>query len=284
MLILPKFRDWSGIFTRARGTGLEPAGTPVPRFLRAMGDYTKTQSRDQRVDGWGGDIRGQQIPGVAQGQLLGIIPESYFKTPDWLQFAAEISGIQEVITQPLYAYKAYAAAGYTDTLFFDQNEGNATNTRWDTNLQGPGGSLPANQMEVVVAIGVVPMPDDADVFVANALGKAGIEWYDVLTNGRLEFFISNKEYLGVSPLWGLPTGFGPGTFTSSTAPSATAYSANFLNNGSPDNRARFHLDPPIGILPGRPFGARLKYATAEAVTTAGRMGVWLHGWQIRTVS
>jgi hypothetical protein len=228
----------------------------------------------------------QVAPNMPGSQLLSVLPTSALQLPDLEQFMNEIRGISELLAWPLYAYKAYPTAGATQILFYDQNENNATNRRGDTNMVGPGGALPGNQMYVAVSVEVVPIPGADQVATAPTVtATAGRDFYNVLRNlCWLEYKISQKEVLVQGPLTLFPTGFGIGTVLAG-APTVVD-SVSHLNNGSPDNRAIFHLDPPIGLLPVRPFTVSLNWRTAQAVTasTKGhRIGVLQKGWLIRAV-
>jgi hypothetical protein len=250
-----------------------------------------TMSYKQAKEFWGAKLLlapwlAQVAPSMPGSQLLSVLPTSALQLPDLEQFMNEIKGISELLAWPLYAYKAYPTAGATQILFYDQNENNATNRRGDTNMVGPGGALPGNQMYVSVSVEVVPIPGADQVATAPTVtATAGRDFYNVLRNlCWLEYKISQKEVLVQAPLTLFPTGFGIGTVLAG-APTVVD-SVSHLNNGSPDNRAIFHLDPPIGLLPVRPFTVSLNWRTAQAVTasTKGhRIGVLQKGWLIRAV-
>jgi hypothetical protein len=258
---------------------------------RHAGEFAlPTMSYKLAKEFWGHKLL--QAPWLAQAanlpgsQLLSVLPTSALQLPDLEQFMNEIKGISELLAWPLYAYKAYPTAGATQILFYDQNENNATNRRGDTNMVGPGGALPGNQMYVSVSVEVVPIPGADQVATAPTVtATAGRDFYNVLRNlCWLEYKISQKEVLVQAPLTLFPTGFGMGTVLAG-APTVVD-SVSHLNNGSPDNRAIFHLDPPIGLLPVRPFTISLNWRTAQAVTasTKGhRIGVLQKGWLIRAV-
>jgi len=251
-------------------------------MLAIAGDCTRW-SREQWSDFWG-DWRAQAVPQAIGAQLMSVIPASFFQTPDWIGFANELKGVQEVVRWPLYSYLAYPAAGSVNLLFFATAEGQATNGRLDTNLTGTGGQLPGNQMFVGVGLGVEPWPAQADIFAVNAAnGLAAQQWYNVLTQGWVEVRISGKEYLVAAPLIRFPAGFGFGSVFTAGAIAANLMNMAFLNNGSPDNRAKYNLDPPLGILPMRPFEARTRWNAVQAVATAGRIGTAFEGWLIRAV-
>jgi hypothetical protein len=222
-----------------------------------------------------------QVGGVPQ--FMSVVPASFFTTPDWAAFANELKGVQEVVRWTMYSYKTYPAAGVTNLLFFDQSEGTAGAAgRLDTNMTNPG-SLPGNEMLVVVGTGFDPIPSPTDVFVLNGPSVAGLQWYSVLTQGWLEVKISGKEYLVIAPLTRIPPGHGLGLAVTASAAAATTQNVAQVQSGSPDNRAKYNVDPPFGILPQRPFEARIRYNALQLVTTAGRVGVAFDGWKVRPV-
>jgi hypothetical protein len=263
-----------------------------PDLERHAGEFAGKMSHRFAKEFWGA-ARLLAAPWLAQvadlpgSQLLSVLPTSALQLPDLEQFMNEIKGISELLAWPLYAYKAYPTAGATQILFYDQNENNAVNRRGDTNMVGPGGALPGNQMYVSVSVEVVPIPGADQVAAAPTVTPtAGRDFYAVLRSGLcwLEYKISQKEVLIEAPLTLFPTGFGVGTVLAG-APTVVD-SVSHLNNGSPDNRAIFHLDPPIGLLPVRPFAVSLNWRVAVAVTasTKGhRIGILQKGWLIRAV-
>jgi hypothetical protein len=228
----------------------------------------------------------QVAPHMPGSQLLSVLPSSALQLPDLEQFMNEIKGISELIAWPLYSYKAYPTAGSTQILFYDQNENNATNRRGDTNMVGQGGALPGNQMYVSVSVAVVVIPGADQVATAPTVtATAGRDFYNVLRNlSWLEYKISQKEVLVEAPLTLFPMSFGMGTVLAG-APTVVDV-VSLLQSGTPDNFAVFHLDPPIGLLPVRPFTVSLNWITAQAVTasTKGhRIGILQKGWLIRAV-
>jgi hypothetical protein len=277
-------RSLRGLGERARhGDHLMSKATQV---LAPFGDVTRW-SRQQYQDfcaSLGQPWLAQAVPQVGGvPQFMSVVPASFFTTPDWAAFANELKGVQEVVRWTMYSYKVYPTAGVTNLLFFDQSEGTAVAGRLDTNMTNPG-SLPGNEMLVVVGVTFEPQPAQADVFAVNAAnGIAAQQWYNVTQQGWLEVKISGKEYLVVAPLTRLPPGFGLGGFFTAGAIAANLMNIAQVQSGTPDNRAKYNVDPPFGILPQRPFEARIRYNALQAVATAGRVGVGFDGWKVRPV-
>lgn len=254
-----------------------------PDLLRHAAEFTPfTMTTRQWRDFWGPNtFMAQQVPPIPGGQLLSMLPASAQQMPDLAVFANEVRGVSEVVAWPLYSIKAYPAAGALQILFFDENEGNA-NGRGNTNML-TAGALPGNQMFVAAALHVVPIPATADVVgAATVTAVAGREWYSVLrTNTWLEYKVSSKEVLVEGPITKFSTSFGVGNIQAG-APTVIQ-NVSTIQNGSPDNRAVYHLDPPIGLLPVRPFTVTLNWRALQPVTTAGRIGVIQRGWLIRAI-
>ena len=248
------------------------------QFLDYFGDHVK-------VAPWLAQVADGR-PGM---QLLSVLPSSALQLPDLEAFVNEIKGISELLAWPLYAYKAYPTAGATQILFFDQSENSPVatgGTRPNTNMVGQGGALPGNQMYIAVTLSVVPIPGGDQVAAAPTVTPtAGRDFYNVLRNlCWLEFKISQKEVQILAPLTLTPTGFGVGTELAG-APTVVD-SVSILNNGNPDNKAVYHLDPPVGLLPVRPFVVSLNWRVAQAVTASAvghRIGILFKGWLIRAV-
>lgn len=260
---------------------LQARGIATARNIR---EFSRAQlSRRQWADFWGPryPMLAQLAPGLPNAQLLSVLPANAMQLPDLVAFANEVKGIQEVVRWDLYSFKAYPTAGTAQLTFFDQTEGTATNGRADTNMV-VAGALPGNQMHIQTSINVTPIPAVADAFAA-ATGKAVAfgQWYPILMNSWLEFRISQKEEIVGAPIALFPEGAGLGSTVFGAATVVT--NPSFPGNGTPDNLAMFHLDPPTGILPTRPFTVSLNWRTLNTVTTAGRIGVNLDGWLIRAI-
>lgn len=232
----------------------------------------------------------QVVPPVPGSQFLSVLPQNAMVLPDLQAFMNEVQGIQEVVPWPLYHIVAFpAATNVTQLVYFGVAEGAAPNGRADTNMVQPG-VLPGNQMHIPVSINITPIAAQADAFTAAAGDAVAFrQWYPIMHSGPcwLEMKISQKEVMVGAPLTLFPEsgGFGSQVFGAATV----EQNAAFIGNGTPDNFACFHLDPPLGILPVRPFSVSLNWlAQADGsfsqLTTAGRLGVTLWGWLIRAVS
>src|SRR5262245_43971825 len=72
------------------------------------------------------------------------------------RFAVNDLDKMEAITQPLYSYQSYPAAGAATLVFF-QNPASGTVTREDTNME-LAGQLPAPQKFLIQGVGVDYLP------------------------------------------------------------------------------------------------------------------------------
>lgn len=119
------------------------------------------------------------------------------------RFAVNDLDKMEAITQPLYSYQAYPAAGAATMVFF-QNPASGVTTREDTNME-LAGQLPAPQKFLIQGIGVDYLPGtSAARFGAGSANGQLNDVYAILRRGFLTLTIGSKNYLNVSPLMTLP--------------------------------------------------------------------------------
>lgn len=119
------------------------------------------------------------------------------------QFAVNDMDKMEAITNPLYSYQSYPAAGATTMVFF-QTPASGVVTREDTNME-LAGQLPAPQKFLVQGIGVDYLPGTAAMrFGAQSALNQLSDVYAILRRGYFSLIIGSKQYLNVSPLMILP--------------------------------------------------------------------------------
>ena len=116
----------------------------------------------------------------------------------------------EVISQTLYDFQAYAAAGQTQLTFFAVQAGQSGKTLSDTNMT-LAGQLPANQEFLVESIEVIFYPtvpavaaQNPAAFGAQAVANIVNDVYVVSRTGNLKFEIGSKPYLQEAPLGRFP--------------------------------------------------------------------------------
>lgn len=124
----------------------------------------------------------------------------------WLrpgQFAVNDVDKMEAITQPLYSYQSYPAAGAQRLVFFQAPASGAV-TREDTNME-LAGQLPAPQKFLVQGIGIDYLPGIAPTrFGAQAATGWLNDFAAIMRRGRLVFIIGSKEYLSMAPIGSMP--------------------------------------------------------------------------------
>ncbi len=257
----------------------------LAEFSRPAGRWSGTRAADfWDIAKRGGSLAAQVMPGMASPrglQLMSVLPPSTVYMPDFQTFQAELQGYNEVVRSALYSFVAYPTAGSLDLLFFADSQ---TVGRQNTNME-TAGQLPGNQMQVVVGIRFKDIAPFADVQVTNTTpALAAGESYRLLTNNSwIEGFVSNKLYTLVAPADFLPPGTGVGTFHTASAIAATTANFSHAQSGWPVNDSIFRQDPPLGILPTRPFQFRYRASVLNTVTTAHRVGIYLDGFQLRAV-
>lgn len=226
---------------------------------------------------------------TGQYPALGILPRSFLLGTDFQDFAAELKGRLEVIRWTWYAFRAYAVAGQTQLTFFQQNQASATNGLGDTNLQVPG-QMSGGEAMIIRNVRVVPIPSSLDAFVISGPAVSLQQWYNVLQNNCwLELKVGDKLYIQAGPLTLFPAGQGLGTFaTANSAPGSVLGAVGPTNiglvqNGHPSNMGLWEMDPPIYVPATRTLNVTANWVAAQAVTTAGRLGIMLDGWRVRLV-
>lgn len=143
----------------------------------------------------------QQIP-VAANCVSVCPPKKDMLTPG--RFVVNDIDMMEAITQPLYDYQAYAAAGQTQLTFFQTPTGAGAVNLEGTNMQ-LAGQLPAPQKYLIQGIGVDFLSGNAAArFGAQSANSNFNDAWAVLRRGTLSLSIGSKEYLRVPNLMNLP--------------------------------------------------------------------------------
>lgn len=259
---------------------------------RHAAEFASNSSRwsaSRAADFWdiarrGGSLAANMMnpPGGRHGmQLMSVLPPSTVFMPDFSSFQAELKNYNEVVRYALYSFVAYPTAGSLDLSFFQDSQSVG---RQNTNME-LAGALAGNTMQVVVGIRFKDIAPFADVSVTNTTpALAAGESYRLLTNNCwIEGYVSSKLYTLVAPADFLPPGNGVGTFHTATAVAATIDNFSHAQSGLPSNAAVFRQDPPLGILPTRPFKYSYRSTVLNTVTTAHRVGLYLDGFQLRAV-
>lgn len=201
-------------------------------------------------------------------------------------YAVNMPNVMEAITQPLYSYQAYPAAGTVNPLQFFQSQAIGAITLEDTNMQ-LAGQLPAPQKFLIQGIGV-------DFISGNAVAKFGAEvangnlndYYAVMKRGFLELKIGSKTFFQDTTMLQLPTRSHIGGVAAvSDATTAAANLQTMIQAGWTEGEV---FSPrPLLIEASQNFSVSISYpGGAQAIPSAdgaARIGVILYGTLYRSV-
>lgn len=128
-------------------------------------------------------------------------PSKAYLTPG--RYSVNDMDMMEGISQPLYSYQAYPAAG-ASTLVFFQVPVSGTVTNEDTNMQ-LAGQLPNPNKFLIQGVGIDYLPGIAPVrFGAQSAISHMNDVMAILRRGVTSLIIGSKEYLNIGPLMVLP--------------------------------------------------------------------------------
>lgn len=207
----------------------------------------------------------------------------FVPTPDMLNpqaYNVNVPAVMEAITQPLYSYQSYPAAGSAQPLQFFQSQPIGTITAEDTNMQLPG-QLAAPQSFLVQSICIDYLPGTAvGRFGAQSALAQIADVFSILRRGVLTLTIGSKIYLQFGPLMHMPPRAhinGVAAVADETTPGAAMQSV--FTVGFSDGPV---FSPrPLLIPPSQNFSVALSWpAGAVAIPSAdaaARIGVQLLG-------
>lgn len=216
-------------------------------------------------------------------------PSMDMMNPAWAQqFAVNVAGMTEAITQPFYSYQNYPVAGTGGALqFFINVPGNpSTVTSEDTNMQQPN-TFPAPTSFLLQGIGVDYLPGTAaSRFGAESANGQLNDFYAIMRRGVLTLTIANKPYLQFTTMLGLPPRAhinGVAAVTDATTPAAALQT--MVQIGYADGPV---FSPRPLLIPSmQNFNISISYPLgAIAIPSAdasARIGVWIYGTQYRPV-
>lgn len=217
------------------------------------------------------------------GGHIGIDPASPFLDPS--QYKVNVPATIEQITQPLYSYQLYPAAGSTQLSFFTTQVGGST-TYQDTNM-ALAGQLPTPQMFLIQGIGIDYLPGTTaaapvQVGAPSANGWT-LDFYTIFRTGYLSLNIGTKNYLTQGPLNFFPP---RSHFRASNAASdtTTAASAHQWKTDIAYTEGAVFLPTPLLLESGQNFNVTLNWATAVATVSTdalARIGVIMYGTLFR---
>lgn len=225
---------------------------------------------------------GERVPAPAN-VILQCAPDSQ-KMLRPGQFAVNDLDKMEAVTQPLYSYQAYAAAGQNQLVFF-QTPVSGTVTTEDTNMQ-LAGQLPAPQKFLIQGIGVDFLPGTAaSQFGAQSANTQLNDVYTVLKRGYLTLSIGSKNYFETTTLLSTP----PRSHIDGVAAlaDATTAAANLQSRISVGYANGPVFKPnPLLLEASQNFKVTISWpGGAVAIPSAdasARIGVWLYGTLYRS--
>lgn len=228
----------------------------------------------------------QQAPGMpAPANCVRVCPPSSDMWANPGQFSVNMTPTMEAISQPLYSYQSYPAAGASTFSFF-QTSATGLVTVEDTNMLVPS-QLPAPQKFLIQGIGIDFLSGLAPILgprVDAAISQANDFWA-VLRRGAFNLTVGAKPYLDMAPLMSLPTRahmMQSGAMASSTTPAAAL---QVLMSGAWSEGDVFK---PIPVLleAGQNFKCTIAFpggaVALPSADAAARIGVTLYGTLYRS--
>jgi hypothetical protein len=216
-------------------------------------------------------------------------PSLDMMNPQWAQqFAVNVAGMTEAITQPFYSAQNYPAAGTAGTLtFFNTVPGNpAAVTAEDTNMQQPN-IFPAPTSFLLQGLAVEFLSGLAAArFGAESANGQLNDYYAVMSRGVALLTIGNKPYLQFSTMLGLPSrSHINGLAAVTDATTAAANLQTMVQVGFADGPV---FSPRPLLIPSmQNFAFTISYplgAVAVPSTNAtSRIFAWMYGTQYRPV-
>lgn len=199
---------------------------------------------------------------------------------DPTKFAVNVQGMSEAITQPLYSYQSYPAAGSAQPLQFFQSVPVGAVTQEDTNMQ-LAGQLPAPQSFLIQGIGVDYLWGTASVRFGAQSGNTPLnDFYAIAKRGFLSLQIGSKVYLNMTSLLSLPVRSHVNGAIATADASTAAASEQTMGSIAFADGPTFAMRPLL-IPTSQNFQVTIAYpAGAAAVPSAdasARIGVWLYG-------
>lgn len=227
-----------------------------------------------------------QDPGTGQVHTLpmpanvarGPAPGAWMLDP--AQFAVNVANQMEMVTQSLFHYQAYPAAGSAQPLqFFGVVPGGAV-TPEDTNMQ-LAGQLPAPQKFLIqgIAIDYLPGTAAARFGAQSALGQIA-DFYAIGRRGLFTLTIGSKNYFTDTTIFGMPPrGHANGVAAVADATTAGAALQTFVSLGFSDGDVMKPV--PLLIEASQNFSCSIAYpggaVPIPSADAAARIGVRLYG-------
>lgn len=200
-------------------------------------------------------------------------------------YAVQDMSRMEMITQPLFSYQSYPAAGAASFSFFQSAVGQNGITAEDTNMQVPS-QLPAPQAYLIQAIGIDYLPGiDATKSLPVILGAAAVtgqanDFWTIMRRGVFTLTVGSKDYLTQSPLMSMPPRSHMGNAFATSDATTAAANLNLRMNTAFSQGPVLQINP-ILLQPSMNFRATISFpggAIAIPSTDAtARIGVVFYG-------
>jgi len=189
----------------------------------------------------------------------------------------------EAITQSLYDFQAYPAAGSNQLTFFALPVGQGGKTLSDTNMT-LAGQLPTNQEFLITSVETFFLPSTPSVpadlpaaFGAKAVANSVNDEYIFRRQGNLRLTIGSKDYLQEGPLHRFPqkTHF---CVEGAAADSSNPAAASQTRIAWGKTVGRPYLINPVLLTSNQNFSVTLNWPEGpQAVTNPARVGIILDG-------
>jgi hypothetical protein len=199
------------------------------------------------------------------------------------QYAVNASKGMEAIYEPRYDYLTYPAAGSTQLTFFQTPVGSGGTTEANTNMDAAGQlTNPSTFLLTAISIDFIPGVNPG---TSGTTTQAPLFLQDVWAVGSglayLKLQIGNKPQLVQGPLYKFASPFGLDVSgAAATTVTTDAVTINYAKFGG----HVFQVTPML-IPTNQAFNVKLIFPTAIATpsTTAGRIGVNMHGTLYRSI-
>lgn len=196
------------------------------------------------------------------------------------KYAVNVPNMMEAITQPLYSYQSYPAAGTANPLTFFQSQPVGAITLEDTNMQ-LAGVLPSPQRFLIQGIAV-------DFLSGTSVARFGTEgangnlndYYAVMKRGYLTLTIGSKVYSQWTSMLQLPPRSHIGGVAAAADASTAAASLQTMVQAGWSEGETFRPRPLL-IESTQNFSVNISYpggaVAIPSADVAARIGVWLYG-------
>lgn len=195
--------------------------------------------------------------------------------------------LEEPLDQPLYHIRSYPTTGALSFTFFNQSIGDVglPYTNMDSNSE-----LSKGKRQAVFSIAVAFLAGGSPAEINAAAVKPYINDAAAVLEGlsSLSVVVLEKTYLVETPLTRMPAGMGlfvgaGGIQLNQTAAADKQNAVTHAVNGFPIPTARRVLRVPIPIPAQTKFSVTITFPALVTVQTAGRLGIWLDGVQLRAL-